>query len=81
MSLQSARDFLAKLGKDEEFRKGLSGCKTRADQRLFAQEAGFEFTGDEVKAAGIGLQDADLDMVSGGNCCSFTCEPEVCAPE
>jgi len=73
MSMQSARDFLTKVAKDEEFSKRLSGCKTRADQYQLAQGAGFEFTGDEMKAAGSELQDADLDVISGG-CCGFTCE-------
>ena len=65
MSMQSARDFLTKVAKDEEFSKRLSGCKTRADQYQFAQGAGFEFTGDEMRAAAGELQDADLDVVSG----------------
>jgi len=76
VSIQSARDFLTKLSKDEEFRKGLGGCKTRADQYQFAQGAGFEFTGDEMKAAASELQDADLDLISGGSCCGHTCEQE-----
>ena len=51
MSIENARDFLAKIAKDDEFRKGLAGCNTRAEQQQFARGAGFEFTGDEVKAA------------------------------
>jgi predicted ribosomally synthesized peptide with nif11-like leader len=78
MSIQSARDFLTKVSKDEEFRTRLSGCKTRADQYQFAQGAGFEFTGDEMKAAASELQDADLDVISGGHCCTATCESEPC---
>jgi len=77
MSIESARDFLTKLTKDEEFRKGLGGCKTRADQYQFAQEAGFEFTVDEMKAAASELQDADLDVISGGSCCGATCEHDT----
>ena len=76
MSIESARDFLTKVAKDEEFRKGLGGCKTRADQYQFAQRAGFEFTGDEMKAAAGELQDADLEVISGGSCCGYTCESE-----
>ena len=76
MSIQSARDFLTKAAKDEEFRKGLDGCKSRAEQQQFAQGAGFEFTPDEMKAAGSELQDADLEVISGGSCCGATCEPE-----
>jgi len=68
MSIQSARDFLTKVAKDEEFCKRLGGCKTRADQYQFAQGAGFEFTGDEMKAAAGELRDADLEVISGGVC-------------
>jgi len=74
MSIQSARDFLTKLAKDEELRKRLGGCKTRADQCQLAQGAAFEFSGDEMRAAASELQDADLEVISGGNCCGFTCE-------
>ena len=74
MSIQSARDFLSKAAKDEEFRTRLGGCKTGADRQQFAQGAGFEFTLNEVKAAAGELQDADLEVISGG---SF-CEVELC---
>jgi predicted ribosomally synthesized peptide with nif11-like leader len=76
MSIQSARDFLAKVGKDEEFRRRLGGCKTRADQYQLAQGAGFEFTRDEMKAAAGELQDADLDVISGGIGCGNVCTLE-----
>ena len=77
MSIESARGFLTKVAKDEEFRKGLSGCKSRVDQYQFAQGAGFEFTGDEMKAAAGELQDADLEVITGGGrCCGHTCESE-----
>jgi natural product precursor len=26
---------------------------------------------------GSELQDTDLDVISGGSCCGFTCEPET----
>jgi predicted ribosomally synthesized peptide with nif11-like leader len=61
---------VTKVAKDEEFRKGLEGCNTRADQYQFAQGAGFEFTRDEIRAAGSELQDADLEVISGGLACS-----------
>jgi predicted ribosomally synthesized peptide with nif11-like leader len=78
MSIQSARDFLTKVTKDEEFRKGLGGCKSGADQHQFARAAGFEFTGDEMRAVAGELQDAELD-VSGGSCgCGYTCEVDCC---
>jgi len=80
MSIQSARDFLTKLSKDEEFRKRLGGRKSGADQYQFAQVAGFEFTRDEMKAAAGELQDADLDVISGGSCCTVTCENDPVCP-
>jgi predicted ribosomally synthesized peptide with nif11-like leader len=80
MSIQSARDFLTKVAKDEEFRKRLGGCKSGAEQQQFAQGAGFEFTGEEMKAAAGELQDADLDVISGGSCCGYTCESEPQPP-
>ena len=76
MSIQSARDFLTKVSKDEEFRKRLGGCKSGSDQYQFAQGAGFEFTRDEVKAAAGELQDADLEVISGGACAA--CETHEC---
>ena len=66
MSIQSAREFLAKLTKDEEFRKGLTGCNSGAERREYALGAGFECTGEEIKAAVDELQDADLEVISGG---------------
>jgi predicted ribosomally synthesized peptide with nif11-like leader len=78
MSIQSARDFLTKVAKEEEFRTRLGGCKSGADQYQFAQGAGFEFTADEMKAAASELQDVDLETISGGSCCGQSCESDVC---
>ncbi len=69
MSIQSARDFLTKVANDEDFRNQLRGCKTQAEQLQIAQRAGFHFSSDEVNAARNELQDADLDVVSGGCTC------------
>lgn len=81
MSIQSARDFLAKMAKDEEFRSRLAGCKTTAEKQQYAQGEGFEFTAEDIKAARTDLQDADLDVISGGSCCGYTCESEYhCGP-
>ncbi len=79
MSIQGARDFLNRVGKDEGFRKQLGRCTNRTEQQQLAQSLGFEFSADEMKTAAGELQDVDLDGVSGGNCCGFTCEPEHCA--
>ncbi len=73
MSIQSARDFLVKAAKDEEFRKRLDGCNTEAELHRFAREAGFTFTEGEVRAARAELQDADLDLISGGVILSLPC--------
>ncbi len=66
MSIQNARDFLTRLAKDENLRNGLSGCKTNAERRQFALGAGFDFTGDELKAARSEIQDVELDAIAGG---------------
>ncbi len=66
MSIQSARDFLTKVTKDEKFRTALQGCKTGAEREQFALKAGFQFTGEEIRAARGELQDRDLDGISGG---------------
>ncbi len=66
MSIQSARDFLTKLAKDEKLRTGLEGCSTGSERHQVALKAGFDFTGEEIRAARSELQDQDLDGVSGG---------------
>jgi hypothetical protein len=40
MSIQSARDFMTKAAKDEEFRNRLGSCKTRAEQEQFVRGGG-----------------------------------------
>ena len=81
MSIQSARCFLSKVAKDEEFRKRLSGCGTRAEQFEFARGAGFEFTHGEIRAASDELQDADLDTISGGDCRLQPCDLPPCSQD
>lgn len=77
MSIQSARDFLDRVESDKEFRKRLGDCTTTAEQQQFAREAGFEFTSEELGVVRGELQDADLDMISGGGC-SCACENQAC---
>lgn len=77
MSIQSARDFLVKIAKDEEFRNRLSACKTTVEQLRCAQEAGFEFTSDEMRAAHSELQDVDLEVISGGVLYSNYCPKDL----
>ena len=81
MSVQSARDFLTKLSTDEDFRKGLGGCKTRAEQQQFALTSGFEFNAEEIRTASAEVQDAELDVIGGGKCgCGYTCENDCGNP-
>ncbi len=75
MSIQSARDFLTRMTKDEKFRKAFGDCKTGIEQQQYARASGFDFTVDEIKEVRNELQDADLDAVSGG-CCG--CEGGDC---
>jgi len=77
MSIESARNFLRKVAKDEEFREQLSDCTSRAEQLQFAREGGFDFTPEEMAEVRDELQDEDLDQVSGGGC-GCLCESDYC---
>jgi predicted ribosomally synthesized peptide with nif11-like leader len=75
MAIGSARDFLTKVRKDAEFCQRLRDCKSRAEQSEFVRQAGFQFSREEIRAASGELEDADLDMISGGaQCCGLNPE-------
>ncbi len=65
MSLESARAFVDRFKKDEEFRQSLQD----ADQekvRAILEAEGFEFTEEEYDTARSELSDEELDAVAGG---------------
>ena len=78
MSIQSARDFLTKVTKDESFRKGWEAARAGPSRANSHRAAGFEFTRDEIRAAAGEIQDADLEMITGGVGSCSTSETHQC---
>ena len=69
MSVESAKEFLKKLAKDEAFKKSIESASDEEKQKI-VKEAGFDFTKDEIKEVVGGsseLSDADLEKVAGGS--------------
>ena len=70
MSVQSAKDFLKKFAKDDEFRTQLEKAADLEARQAIVKGAGFEFTKAELQecaGANSELSDADLEKVAGGN--------------
>lgn len=71
MSIDHAREFLAKIATDEGLAKTASGLSGQALVAL-AQQLGYVFSESELQQATAGVQesdklsDADLEQVSGG---------------
>jgi len=66
MSMESARAFMAKVKNDAGFRNRLAQAPTPEHSGKIIQEAGFNFTHAEVKAAAGELSPEELDQVAGG---------------
>ncbi len=76
MSVESAKAFLEKFGKDEGFRAQVEGAANDEDRRALVKAAGYEFTAEEMKTAlgdkemkaavGHELSEEELAGVSGG---------------
>jgi predicted ribosomally synthesized peptide with nif11-like leader len=49
MSVQDARAFVERVMEDEEFGQQLAGLKTDDVRQQFAQDAGYDFTQDDVQ--------------------------------
>ncbi|MEN6463491.1 MAG: Nif11-like leader peptide family natural product precursor [Syntrophomonas sp.] len=80
MSVEAAKKFIEKVKSDEDFKAQLSAIKNAEERMAFAKNAGFDFTGEEIKeAAGGELSDGDLDAVAGGGAsvCGSVCFPFV----
>ncbi len=66
MSIESARLFMERMKKDEEFRnRVIAGEDNEARLKLVKSE-GFDFTKDEFLAVHGELSDAELEKVGGG---------------
>ena len=70
MSVESAKEFLKKLAKDEAFKKSLEDASSDEERQKIVKDAGFYFTKDDLKQvtsqAGE-LSDEDLEKVAGGS--------------
>ncbi len=72
MSVQSAKDFVAKVNGDKSLADSLGSAADDDARRKIAADAGFDFTKAEMKEAlsegnSKQLSDADLDTVAGGS--------------
>jgi len=85
MSLESAREFMAKYQKDQELAAKLVATKNPAEKMAVAKAVGFDFSIEELVKANEELSEAELDAVVGGEwnpkCtadghCGQTCEDE-----
>ena len=68
MSLESAKKFVEKIQKDDDFAKSFFACSDPESRKNFIKDNGFEFTKEEADEARQGID------VSGGKCCGATCE-------
>jgi len=66
MSMESAKEFFAKLGQDQQLAQGIAQATDDVARMEIAQGQGFSFTLEELEAARDELDDTALDAVAGG---------------
>lgn len=70
MSVESAKEFIAKLKSDDDFRKQVVAAETAESRIAVVKSAGFDFTQSEydqaVDEVGEPIGDEELDDVAGG---------------
>lgn len=76
MSVESAKEFLLRLGTDETFREQIANAPSVEDSKRIAQEAGYNFTDEDYQVATSQilesasteneLSDEQLESVAGG---------------
>ena len=74
MSIESAKEFLAKMKSDPEFAAKVTRCKNKEERTQFVASEGYHFTGEELKSLRNELTDDELNQVVGGT-------GEYCAKE
>ncbi len=76
MSVDSAKAFLKRFAKDEDFRKSLENASSDEERRNIVKEAGFQFTKDDLKAltkeVKSELSEEELEKVAGGSVIHWT---------
>ncbi len=65
MSIQSAKDFLEKMKKDEDFRKECIKKSSSEDRMKFIKMNGFDFSKEEFKQVKSELGEDELEAIIG----------------
>ena len=68
MSIESAEAYMERLKTDLEFRDQISNTPDRGIRTNFIKSEGFDWDEEDIKAAVIGMSDAELKAVGGGAC-------------
>ena len=72
MSITAAKAFVDKMKADQELAKKISECVNGEELIKVINDAGFDYTLDELQECTDLLADADLDkVVGGGRDCSY----------
>lgn len=76
MSVESAKEFILRVGTDEEFRERIANASSPEEGKRIAQEAGYDFTDEDYQTATSQiiesespegeLSDEQLESVAGG---------------
>jgi len=66
MSIESAKAFMEKMTKDQEFAQKIMAETTTESRMALARDAGFHLTAEEMAQATEELTDDVLDQVVGG---------------
>ena len=66
MSIKSAKEFLERISKDEEFHKSCAALENVEQKDVFFKKNGFDFSKEEFEEVLSELNDSDLDGVAGG---------------
>lgn len=66
MSLESAKSFMERMKNDEDFKNKVVECKDSEVRMKYVQEAGFNFTAEDMELAGAELSEEDIMAIAGG---------------
>ncbi len=70
MSLESAKLFIERMSTDEDFAKGVTGCKDSESRKQFIMAKGFNFTMDDLSQAKndelTEVSEEQVEAISGG---------------
>ena len=73
MSKESAREFMQKMLTDRSFAEEVEKLEGAEERAAFVRRLGYDFGRKELTEAAMELNEAN---VSGGRCCTMTCESE-----